>query len=275
MIDHVSVVLVGLDASTERLLAQEDGFSVRGVGSIDDIRASDAPDAVVVVLDGAGPLETIRAARAKAPEAAVVVITDPANDSDGTVALHAGAEDHLVRDDLLPALLPRAIRYAVGIRRVRHDLGTTDEATTLPNLRGFAPIAEHHLRMANRASRAVVFVFVRLEDHDELLDSIGVEAADELARDAAGVILEAVRDSDVPARIRPDTMCVLLTGEADGAETIVLSRLVEAMAVHDASRDRPRSLSLSVGTARYEPGGGGGLAQILEGAIRKLTAGAS
>lgn len=275
MIDHVSVVLVGLDASTERLLAQEDGFSVRGVGSMDDIRASDAPDAVVVVLDGAGPLETIRAARAKAPEAAVVVITDPANDSDGTVALHAGAEDHLVRDDLLPALLPRAIRYAVGIRRVRHDLGTTDEATTLPNLRGFAPIAEHHLRMADRASRAVVFVFVRLEDHDELLDSMGVEAADELARDAAGVILEAVRDSDVPARIRPDTMCVLLTGEADGAETIVLSRLVEAMAVHDASRDRPRSLSLSVGTARYEPGGGGGLAQILEGAIRKLTAGAS
>jgi diguanylate cyclase (GGDEF)-like protein len=272
MIEHVSVLLVGLD-EVEQGLAQEDGFTVRSVATLDDLRASDAPDAIVIGLDGTGPLEAIRAARSKAPGAALVVITDPEHDSDGTVALHAGAEDHLSRDALLPALLPRAIRYSVAIRRVRSDLATTDEVTSLPNLRGFAPIAEHHLRMADRASQPVVFVFVRLDDHDDLLDSAGSEAAANLAKDAAAVVLEAVRDADVPARISPDTLCVLLTGEADGAETLVLSRLVEAMAVRDAAREDPRSLSLSVGTARYEPGKSGGLAEILEGALRKLTAG--
>lgn len=274
MIEHVSVLLVGLDEA-EHDLAREDDFSVRSIATLEDLRSSEAPDAVVIGLDGAGPLEAIREARSKAPGAAVVVVTDPAHDSDGTVALHAGAEDHLVSDDLLPALLPRAIRYAVAIRRVRSDLATTDEVTSLPNLRGFAPIAEHHLRMADRASKPVVFVFVRLDDHDEMADTLGAEAADELAREAAGVVLDAVRDSDVPARISPDTMCVLLTGEADGAETLVLSRLVEAMAVHDAGREEPRSLALSVGTARYEPGKAGGLAEVLESAVRKLTAGAS
>jgi len=117
----------------------------------------------------------------------------------------------------------------------------------------------------------VVFVFVRLEDHDRILREEGPEAADTLARDASSVILEAVRDSDLPARIAPDTICVLLTGASDGAEGLVLSRLVEAIATHDARRDAPRALSLGVGTARYEPGSGTTLADILSGAVRGLT----
>jgi GGDEF domain-containing protein len=125
--------------------------------------------------------------------------------------------------------------------------------------------------MADRLNEPVVFVFVRLEDHDRILREEGADAADALARDAAEVILEAVRDADLPARIAPDTICVLLTGAADGAESLVLSRLVEAIATHDARSDAPRALSLGVGTARYEPGSGTTLAEILSGAVRGLT----
>lgn len=262
----VSVALVGLDTDVERLLEREDGFDVRAVASVAETAGAD----VVVLGIDAAPLDALRVVRASAPDAAVVVVTDPAVAADGAIALHAGAEDHLLRDELLPALLPRAIRYAVAVRAVRRDLATIDEATKLPNLRGFGAIAQHHLRMADRSTRPVVFVFVRLEDHAELLRTLGPDAADDLARDAAAVVLDAVRDSDVPARLSPDTIAVLLTGDAEGAETIVLSRLVEAMAVHDASRERPRSLALAVGTARYEPGSGSDLASLLEGAVRGL-----
>jgi hypothetical protein len=51
----------------------------------------------------------------------------------------------------------------------------------------------------------------------------------------------------------------------------VLSRLVEAIATHDAQRSEPRALSLGVGTARYEPGSGTTLADILETAVRGLS----
>lgn len=271
MTEHMSVLLVGLIEADAATLAGDGGFAVRSVASL----AAAGPceeDAVVLALDATGPLEAIRHARAAAPGAALVVVTGAANAADGAIALHAGAEDHLVRDEAFAALLPRAVRYAVAIRRVRRELSTVDEATELPNLRGFAPIAEHHLRMADRSQQAVVFIFVRLDDHAALLADRGHEAADDLSRDAAGVVLEAVRDSDVPGRIAPDTIVVLLTGEADGAETIVLSRLVEAMAVHDTARSEPRTLALSVGTARYEPGSGAGLAEVLSSAMRGLAA---
>jgi diguanylate cyclase (GGDEF)-like protein len=260
--DPVDVVLVGLDAEAEKALDRDGGFRLR---TADGIASVGETDVVVLALDGTAPLEAIREVRSSAPEAAVVVVTDAARAADGTIALHAGAEEHLVDDATLPALLPRAIRYAIEIRRLRKELATSDDVTGLPNLRGFVPIAEHHLRMADRTQLPVIFVFVRFDDAGVAPD------ADELAVDAANVVLEAVRASDVPARISADTFCVLLAGSAEGGETVVLSRLVEAIAIHDARRDRPRSLSLSVGTARYEPGSGTPLSHIIEAAERHMA----
>jgi len=265
------VLLVGLDEADASELTIDDAFSVRRATTF----AEAAPveeDAVVVTLDGVGPLERLKEARAHAPSAAVIVITEAAREADGAIALHAGAEDHLVRDGMFAMLLPRAVRYAVALRQIRRELATSDEVTELPNLRGFAPIAEHHLRMADRTGQPVIFVFVRLDDHDALRTT-DAAAADELARDAAAVVLEAVRDADVPARIAPDTIVVLLAGATEGSESVVLSRLVESMAVHDAARTSPRSLAMSVGTARYEPGSPGGLADILSSPFRGLSSG--
>ena len=269
MAEALSVVLVGLDQSVADALALEDGLTVRTVDSLAKIEPD--ADAIVLALGDEGPLDAVRAVRAAAPDAAIVVVTSADRVAEGAIAVHAGAEDHLVRDEAFSLLLPRALRYAAAMRRMRRELLTVDDVTALPNLRGFAPIAEHHLRMADRATHPVTFVFVRLDDYDRRHREEGPLEADALARDAASVVLDAVRESDVPARIAPDTICVLLTGDASGAESLVLSRLVEAMAVHDAGRTTPRSLVLSVGSARYEPGTGAGLAEVLESAVRGLA----
>jgi hypothetical protein len=63
---------------------------------------------------------------------------------------------------------------------------------------------------------------------------------------------------------------VLLSGDASGAESLVLSRLVEAIAVHNAEQERPAPLSLSVGSALYEPEAPNTLSEILETAGRRL-----
>jgi diguanylate cyclase (GGDEF)-like protein len=270
--DAVHVLVVGLDDDLRTELRREDDFTVATADGVDEgLTMAGEADAVVVELAGARPLEVLEALRAAAPIAAILVVTAPGDAAEGTVALHAGAEDHLVHGSIPPGLLPRAIRYSVGMRRLRQELATQDDVTGLPNLRGFQPIAEHHLRMAERTRAPVVFLFVRLEELDELAEpSLGAS----LARDAAGVVLEAVRESDVPARVARDTFCVLLTGDAAGAETLVLSRLVEAIAAHNAAPDRPTRLSVSVGSTLYDPESAdtpGSLEQILATADRRLA----
>jgi diguanylate cyclase (GGDEF)-like protein len=260
MDDEMTVMLVGLEGTLADELAADERFDVRSADSVDSLEEGDSVDAIVASIDGRGPLELLDAVRGRSPETAVIVVTEAGKETDGTVAMHAGADDHLVQGSIPDGLLSRSVRYAVSIRRLRRELATTDEVTGLPNLRGFVPIAEHHLRMADRSRAPVVFLFARLN---------GI-VSDDAARRTAGVVLEAVRDADLPARITDDTFAVLLSGDAAGAESLVLSRLVEAIAVHNTQQERPAPLSLAVGSALYEPESPNTLSEILETAGRRL-----
>ncbi len=250
--DEIRVLLVGTDDDFGTELEGE-GFDVARISDLASLGPGSDQDAVIVALDDPGPLEALETLRLKTPAAAILVLTTSEREADGAVALHAGAEDHLVHGSIANGLLPRAIRYAVERRRLRRELATVDELTRLPNIRGFFAIAEHQLRMADRAGTPVVLLFVRFDDHQTAGEGDSA-AADEVALEAAEVLLSAIRDADLPARIADDTFCVLLSGDAKGSEVAVLSRLVEAIAVHDASKPEPRPLALSVGSAIYDPG---------------------
>jgi diguanylate cyclase (GGDEF)-like protein len=248
--DPIRVLLVGTgdDFGTE---LEGDDFEVARIPDLAALGPGADQDAVIVALDDPGPLEALETLRLKTPAAAVLVLTASDREADGAVALHAGAEDHLILGSIAEGLLPRAIRYAVERRRLRRELATIDEKTRLPNLRGFVAIAEHQLRMANRAGTSVVLLFVRFDDQRTTGASSAL--ADQVAIEAAEVLLSAIRDSDLPARIADDTFCVLLSGDAKGSEVAVLSRLVEAIALHDANKPEPQPLALSVGSAIYDP----------------------
>lgn len=211
-------------------------------------------DAVVIWLEAADPAE-VALVRSRAPDLVIVTVgpSDAASPDE--------ADDHLLESEVEAGLIPRSVRYSAGARRLRRELATQDEATGLLNLRGFTPMVEHHLRMADRDGDPVVFVFVRFSD-------LGDER--EEARAAADVVLQALRASDVAARLRPDTFGVLLTGDADGTQSLVLSRLVEAIARHDARSEDPHDLSLSIATASYDPGKPRSFEEILEVAERRL-----
>jgi diguanylate cyclase (GGDEF)-like protein len=267
----------GDDEALEGELVGEGGFAVEHALSLETALErldTGEVDVVLLSLDGQDPIERFETTRDHASDTAVVVLTESNDVAAGASCIRAGAEDHLVRGQIPTGLAPRALRYAVDQHRLRRELRAleiADELTGMPNLRGFLPIAEHHLRMADRSGHPVVFVFVQLDDFDEIVANEGHEAASRLIYDAAGVVMEAVRDSDVPAKIADDTFCVLLTGEAAGAEALVLSRLVEALAVHNTRSDRPKALSLSVGSALYDLSRPVTIEEMLDDARRRMA----
>jgi diguanylate cyclase (GGDEF)-like protein len=250
------------------------GFMVVRAPSISEAPLEERVDVVLLRLSERRPLETFSVTRSAVDGAPIVVLTDPGRDADGQAAVRAGAEDHVPREALVPGLLPRVLRYAVDQHRLRRELREleiTDPATGLPNLRGFVPVAEHRFRIADRDRIPVVLLFVRLDDLGEPAAEEGAIEAGQVATDAAQVILDGVRDADFPCRISPDTFCVLLSGNADGSEALVLSRLVEAIAVRNARSDRARELSLSIGSAMYDPDHPASIEDIIETAERRMS----
>jgi len=211
-------------------------------------------DVVLLALDlpdGRG-IDAVRSIRERAPDVPVIAV---ASGDDAERAIDAGASD-VVPPDAGPELLWRAIRYATSLQRMQAELyrrQLVDELTGVYNARGFERLAGHHLAMADRSKRSVPLIFVRIDALEDLGAPGETTERGRLVADAAEVVRKAVRGSDVIARVGAGVFCVLLTGDAVGADADVLSRVVEGVAKSNAKSGRPGQLSVSVGTATYDP----------------------
>jgi diguanylate cyclase (GGDEF)-like protein len=258
----LAVLAVGVDPERLEGFAVESAEDMLGAlahlsdGGIDVICASlDLPDAQ--------GLDVVRSLREQASDVPVVVLGP--GPGDPRAALEAGASD-VLPDAASGDLVARSVRSAATIQRLRAELHrhqTVDELTGLLNARGFELLATHHLRLADRSKHSVVIVFVRMDEVPELERDRGVV-------DAAGTIRSAVRASDVVARVGSNAFCILLSGAGPDTESIVLSRVVEAVAAHDARAGRDPGSTVWVGAAEYDPERPQGLQELIAEADRRM-----
>ncbi|HKX33861.1 MAG TPA: diguanylate cyclase [Actinomycetota bacterium] len=242
---ELSVLAVGVDPGALEGCTLERAEDLLGAlasladGGIDVVVTSlDLPDATGT--------DVIVSLRERAPEVPVIVVGDAL--AEPIDAFGAGASD-VVPPDAAADLVARAVRYAATLRKVEaglRRLQAFDELTGLLNARGFDLLANHHFRLADRSKHPVLIVFLRVEEEGET-------PGDAVVADAATVISSAVRVSDVAARVDSGAFCVLLPGAEPGSEAIVLERIIEAVASHNADTGREAGPSLSVGAASYDP----------------------
>ena len=242
---NLSVLAVGVDPGALEGCTVETADDM--LGALAHL-ADGGIDVVVTSLDlpDASGTDVIVSLRERAPEVPVIVVGDA--EAEPSDAFGAGASDVLPLDAAAD-LVARAIRYAVTLRKVEAGLRryqAFDELTGLLNQRGFDLLAKHHFRLADRSKDPVIIVFLRV-------DRAGGAPGDPAVADAATVISSAVRVSDVVARVGSDAFCVLLAGAASGTEPIVLERIVESVAAHNAEAGRDTGPSVSVGAASYDP----------------------
>jgi diguanylate cyclase (GGDEF)-like protein len=84
------------------------------------------------------------------------------------------------------------------------------------------------------------------------------------------VISSAVRVSDVVARVGSEAFCVLLADAVAGSEPIVLERIIEAVATHNAITGHEAGPSVSIGAASYDPEHPVPLAELIAEADRRM-----
>jgi diguanylate cyclase (GGDEF)-like protein len=181
-----------------------------------------------------------------------------------------------------------ALAYAAHRLRVRmvqralreemlRDLSLQDDLTGLYNRRGLLTLAEQRVREAERQRRGFDVVFADLDGLKRINDTLGHPEGDRAIRDAARLIRASFRDSDVVARLGGDEFAVLVSSDASGAGDepdagveAAAARLVEAVARHNATEDRPFELSISLGFSRYDPAAPRSIESLLEYADQQM-----
>jgi len=131
-------------------------------------------------------------------------------------------------------------------------LVATDPLTGLRNRRGFMTLADQQIKVATRTNKKMSLLFIDIDGLKRINDTWGHEEGDRVLVSATTILKQTFRESDILARIGGDEFAVLAVDAAETPE-IVVKRLTGQIALHNAAPDRRYEISMSIGTAVYDP----------------------
>jgi PAS domain S-box-containing protein len=174
----IHVLLVEDNPGDARLIrthladAGADGFTVATVGTLADAAercARPGVDAVLLDLglpDSVG-LDTLRAIRARAPDLPVLVLTGLDDEKTAVQAVQDGAQDYLVKGEIVGALVARALRYAVARQQAESYRKMGLEVLQILNGPGETRDVCQRVIAALRTRTGLDAVGMRLQDGDD------------------------------------------------------------------------------------------------------------
>jgi diguanylate cyclase (GGDEF)-like protein/PAS domain S-box-containing protein len=159
--------------------------------------------------------------------------------------------------------------------RKRHEaalrsMTLIDELTGLYTRRGFMLLAERHLKLAMRKKQNVSLLFCDVDGLKKINDTFGHREGDRALIDAGDVLRRTFRSADIIARLGGDEFTVFPLEASDDSGVVLTERLEKNLRLHHAETGRSYQLSMSVGLARFEPGGEWTIERLLEDADRRL-----
>lgn len=141
-------------------------------------------------------------------------------------------------------------------RKMEHrlrEMAATDELTGLLNRRGFFGLVEHQLRIAQRTGKEMLLCYADLDGLKLINDTLGHNVGDQAIADAAEVLRQTFRQSDILARIGGDEFVILVTDPVARSEEGISARLQDTILNHNQNSTRRYVLSLSLGMLRCDP----------------------
>jgi diguanylate cyclase (GGDEF)-like protein len=146
-----------------------------------------------------------------------------------------------------------------GERSAMRRWALTDPLTGAANRRGLSERIEYEVTRHARQKHRFAVVMIDLDGFKLVNDRFGHHAGDELLRDVAASLREAVRDQDTVARLGGDEFCVLAPETDHAGGDHLAERITEAVRRVTTGLD---SLSASVGVAVYPDHGGTAVAVL-------------
>ncbi|MGI9090489.1 MAG: diguanylate cyclase [Gemmatimonadaceae bacterium] len=131
-------------------------------------------------------------------------------------------------------------------------LAARDDLTGVYNRRGFMDMAEQSLHLAVREALPCVLLYGDLDDFKQVNDVYGHAVGDSALRDAGGILRETLRESDVIGRIGGDEFTVFAINTPPAEAEMLVARIKAAL-MHNRTAGRRHHLSISIGTAAFDP----------------------
>lgn len=202
--------------------------TIHRLAAVENACRAARPDVIVTALnlpDSRG-VNTVARVQRLAPSTPVVVLA-PADDPElARRVLELGAQDFLVKSDLSPARLDRALRHAItraSVHRASVRAAYFDDLTGLPNRVLLRDRLSAALRRAVRLGERTAVFFLDLDHFKPVNDQHGHAVGDALLGAVAERLCASLRASDTVARWGGDEFVCVLEGLDDADRALQLA----------------------------------------------------
>jgi diguanylate cyclase (GGDEF)-like protein len=206
-----------------------------------------------LTLPGVHGLEALAHVRTAAPDVPVVVLSLYSDEETAIAAVQAGAQDYLIKPEVHPALLRRAVRYAIERKRSEVQLAYQalhDPLTGLPNRALFLDRLGVALDRSRRNGASVGVMFLDVDNFKLVNDALGHAVGDRVLVALAGRLRAMLRPMDTVARFGGDEFTFLFEDLADEREVVLIAeRISRAAALPVTLEDREVDVTVSIGIA--------------------------
>jgi diguanylate cyclase (GGDEF)-like protein/PAS domain S-box-containing protein len=150
------------------------------------------------------------------------------------------------------------------------SMSLVDDLTGLYNRRGFFLFSQQQLRIAERTEQKVLLFFADLDNMKQINDTLGHQEGDNALVEAAAVLKETFRKSDIIGRMGGDEFAVLAVDATDETGDVLTNRLQKALGARSQLKTRKYTLSLSTGVAHSDPENRSSLDELMARADRLM-----
>jgi diguanylate cyclase (GGDEF)-like protein len=212
--------------------------------------------ACCVLLDAPGPdedLYLLEHVRTAAPDVPIVMLCAADAEPQARRALEAGAQDCLVKSELEPALLRRALTYAIERKRAEAQLAHQalhDPLTGLANRALFLDRLGVALERSRRSGAQLAVLFLDFDNFKQINDSRGHAAGDRLLATLGGRLSAMLRPMDTVARFGGDEFTFLFEDLTSEREVMLIAdRICDAARLPIAIDGMEVAVTVSIGIA--------------------------
>jgi len=132
-------------------------------------------------------------------------------------------------------------------------ISAKDELTGLYNLHTFLSLTEQQIKTAEREKKEILIIYAGVDGMQLINDVHGREEGDQILIDAAGILRKTFREADLFARSGADEFVIATLVSSKNTEEMIMSRFEENIDAYNADKTGFRRLSLSIGSAFYNP----------------------
>jgi diguanylate cyclase (GGDEF)-like protein len=199
------------------------------------------------------PLTLLEYVRMSAPDAPIVLLCSD-DDEDLTLqAVRQGAQDCLIKPEIEPVLLRRALIRAIERKRAEMQLAHQamhDQLTGLPNRALFLDRLGLALERSRRSGAPLAVLFLDFDNFKEINDTRGHAAGDRVLSVLGGRLSGLLRPMDTVARFGGDEFTFLFEGLTSEREVVLIAdRICQAASSPIEVDGSPLTVTVSVGIA--------------------------